>query len=95
MPTSEPPPWIKKMREGAKERALENARKPPEPAESIGAAIEGVGLSLLEVLIVWPFRILLGLLRALRFIFVLLLLYGVIVIIFKYAFDVHLWNPFG
>jgi hypothetical protein len=22
-------------------------------------------------------------------------LYGIVVIIFRYAFDVHLWNPFG
>jgi hypothetical protein len=25
----------------------------------------------------------------------LTLVYGVVVIIFRYAFDVHLWNPFG
>lgn len=25
----------------------------------------------------------------------LLLTYGVVVIIFRYAFGVHLWNPFG
>ena len=38
---------------------------------------------------------LIGLLQAIGGLFALTLLYGVIIIIFRYAFHVELWNPFG
>ena len=31
----------------------------------------------------------------LAWLFGITILYGIVVIIFRYAFDVHLWNPFG